>query len=68
MANVNAATVTKPYDAARDAANYTASGTSYIAEPGTFFLFFPQDAHRPNIIVPGYDIIKKLVIKIKVAE
>ena len=68
VVNVNAATVTKPYDAVRDAANYTANGTAYIAEPGTFFLFFPQDAHRPNIIVPGYDVVKKLVIKIKVAE
>jgi len=68
VANAGTATLVKPYDAAKDVANYTANGTSYIAEPGTFFLFFPQDAHRPNIKVPGYEIVKKLVIKIKVAE
>jgi len=68
VANANTATIIKPYDAAKDVANYTATGTSHIAEPGTFFLFFPQDAHRPNIKVPGYDVVKKIVIKIKVAE
>jgi YhcH/YjgK/YiaL family protein len=68
VANANTATVIKPYDAAKDVVNYTATGATHIAEPGTFFLFFPQDAHRPNIKVPGYDVVKKLVIKIKVAE
>jgi biofilm protein TabA len=65
---ITTATVIKPYDDARDAANYTAEGVYYIAEPGTFFLFFPGDAHRPNIKVDGYDVVKKLVIKIKVVE
>jgi YhcH/YjgK/YiaL family protein len=65
VAAVSSATVTKPYDEAKDGAAYTAEGTYYTAEPGTFFLFFPQDAHRPNIKVAGYDIVKKLVIKIK---
>nr|WP_157536248.1 YhcH/YjgK/YiaL family protein [Mucilaginibacter sp. L294] len=66
--NIDKATVTKPYDEAKDGAAYTAEGTSYTAEPGTFFLFFPQDVHRPNIKVAGYDVVKKLVIKIKVAN
>ena len=68
VANANTATVIKPYDATKDVANYTANGTAHIAEPGTFYLFFPLDVHRPNIKVPGYDVVKKLVIKIKVAE
>lgn len=68
VTDANTATVIKPYDAGKDVANYTANGTAHITEPGTFFLFFPQDAHRPNIKVPGYDVVKKLVIKIKVAE
>jgi biofilm protein TabA len=66
--NIDKATVTKPYNEKSDGAAYTAEGTSYTAEPGTFFLFFPQDVHRPNIKVPGYDVVKKLVIKIKVAN
>ena len=68
VAAVSSATVTKPYNEAKDGAAYTAEGTYYTAEPGTFYLFFPQDAHRPTIKVPGYDIVKKLVIKIKVVN
>jgi biofilm protein TabA len=65
VASVTSATVIKPYDASRDAANYNADGQFYIATPGEFFLFFPGDAHRPNIKVEGYDTVKKLVIKIR---
>ena len=68
VAPISAATVTKPYDAAKDVANYTAEGTFYTAGPGTFFLFFPEDVHRPNIKVAGFDVVKKMVIKIKVAK
>ncbi|WP_183574673.1 YhcH/YjgK/YiaL family protein [Mucilaginibacter sp. X5P1] len=62
------ATITKPYDELRDAANYSAKGKYYIAASKIFFLFFPDDVHRPNIIVPGYGIVKKLVIKIRVLK
>lgn len=65
VAPVITATIVKPYDETKDAANYTADGTYYIASPESFFLFFPQNAHRPNIKVDGYNIVKKLVIKIK---
>jgi biofilm protein TabA len=68
VAALSTATVTKPYDETKDVANYTAEGKYYIAEPGTFFLFFPGDVHRPNIKVDGYDVVKKLVIKIRIVE
>jgi len=68
VAPVATATVIKPYNDKTDGANYTADGQYYVAEPGTFLLFFPGDAHRPNIKVDGYDTVKKIVIKIKVAE
>lgn len=68
VAPVATATVIKPYDESNDIANYTAEGKFYIAEPGTFFLFFPANAHRPSIKVDGYDVEKKLVIKIQVVE
>jgi len=64
-APVATATVIKPYDATKDMANYNAEGKFYVAGPGEFFLFFPGDAHRPNIKVDGYDTVKKLVIKIR---
>lgn len=62
------ATVIKPYNEAKDGANYDAAGKYYIATPKEFFLFFPNDVHRPNIKVAGYDTVKKLVIKIRVSD
>lgn len=68
VAQVSKATVTVPYNEPNDIAHYTAEGKYYIAAPGTFFLFFPVNAHRPSIKVDGYDTVRKLVIKIRVAE
>ena len=62
------AKVTKEYDEAKDVANYSADGKLYSAKPGTFFLFFPSDAHRPNITPGGNLVVKKIVIKIRAAE
>jgi biofilm protein TabA len=61
-------TVTKPYDASKDVANYSGEGKIYSAVPGTFFLFFPSDAHRPGITPGGKKVDKKIVIKIRYAE
>lgn len=63
VADASKATVTKPYSP--DVINYTADGRYYTTDPGSFFLFFPNDAHRPTIKAEGYDIVKKIVIKIK---
>lgn len=60
------ATVTNPYDEKKDVANYNVEGKFYIASPEYFFLFFPENLHRPNILVDGYPRVKKLVIKIMV--
>ncbi len=62
------ATVTNAYNEKKDVANYTAEGKIYTAVPGTFFIFFPTDAHRPNITTGGNNADKKIVIKIKVAK
>jgi dihydroorotase len=56
-----------PYDNKTDNENFSVSGEKYYdAEPGTFFIFSPQDIHRPAIKVAGYDVIKKIVIKVRV--
>jgi len=65
VADLSKATVTKPYDPAKDVANYIAAGKFYVAEPGTMYIFFPTDVHRPSIKVDGYDVVKKVVIKIR---
>jgi biofilm protein TabA len=57
--------ITKPYDATKDVANYNIAGEYFTATPDVFFLFFPADAHRPNIKTGGYDTVKKVVIKIR---
>jgi biofilm protein TabA len=61
-------TVTKPYDASKDIANYSGEGKIYNALPGVFFLFFPSDGHRPAITPGGNKADKKMVIKIRYAE
>ncbi|MEJ6979815.1 YhcH/YjgK/YiaL family protein [Pedobacter sp. P351] len=68
VADLSKATVTKPYDPARDVANYIAAGKFYVAEPGTMYIFFPTDVHRPSIKVDGYDVVKKVVIKVRYTE
>jgi beta-galactosidase beta subunit len=72
--------VTKPYDEAKDVANYTAPGKFYVIPAGTFIIFFPGEAHRPNIkpgghkakkiVIPGANgnkVVKKIVIKVRAA-
>lgn len=61
-------TVTNSYNEKRDVANYTAEGHIYSATPGHFFIFFPADAHRPNITPGGNKVDKKITIKIRYAE
>ncbi|HUS01841.1 MAG TPA: YhcH/YjgK/YiaL family protein [Chitinophagaceae bacterium] len=65
---VSEATVIKEYDEKRDVANYSADGKLYSATPGTYFIFFPSDAHRPNITPDNNKVVKKIVIKAKYAE
>lgn len=65
---VSASKVTEPYNEAKDVAHYEAEGIQYQAVPGTFYLFFPSEAHRPNIKVDGIDHDKKIVLKIKYVE
>ena len=67
-APVTSVTVNKPYDAAADIAYYTGEGKVYTVPAGTFMLFFPTEAHRPNITPGGNKVVKKIVIKIKVAS
>lgn len=60
-------TQTVPYNDEKDAANYRGPGIYYVAKPGTFFIFFPGEGHRPNIKVNASDtvMVKKIVIKMR---
>ncbi len=55
-----------PYSS-EDNENFSVNGGKYYnAEPGTFFIFSPHEIHRPVIKVAGYDMIKKIVVKVRV--
>jgi YhcH/YjgK/YiaL family protein len=67
VAPLASTTEVMPYNDTKDVANYSAEGNFHIANPSVFFLFFPQDVHRPNIRVAEGN-VRKLVIKILVAK
>ncbi len=60
------ATEKVPYDSKKDVATYTTDGSFFIAEPGTFFIFTPEDVHRPGVKATGYETVKKILIKVRV--
>lgn len=57
-----------PYDADKDVCFFEAPAacTQLVVEPGTFAVFFPQDAHRPNCQLDGPSANRKLVVKVRV--
>lgn len=65
VAPVSSATVITAYNEPKDITFYTAKGRYYIADSSSFFIFFPQDAHRPNLKMEGYDVVKRIVIKVR---
>jgi biofilm protein TabA len=68
VAPLSAAKLVTAYNSSRDIAFYTANGSSYKADPGNFFIFFPQDVHRPNLQLNNDQVVKKIVLKIKLTE
>lgn len=60
-------TVKIPYDEEKDIMFLTAEGENYRnAAPGTFFLFFPDDAHRPTVKVTENIQVRKIVVKVRI--
>lgn len=61
--------VSVPYDLKTDNGNFTVTGEKYYdTEPGIFFIFSPNEIHRPAFKVDGYNDIKKIVIKVRVPK
>jgi biofilm protein TabA len=65
IAPISVAKLTEAYDSLKDIMFYTAEGKYHLAEPGTFFIISPKDAHRPSVKVDSDEVVKKIVIKIK---
>jgi YhcH/YjgK/YiaL family protein len=64
-ASMSTATITNPYDVKTDNINYNATmETSRLVTPGNILLFFPGTVHRAGLKAGGYDVERRVVIKI----
>ena len=66
--SVDSVKLDKPYNEKADIAYYTGDGKIFTVQENSFLLFFPGEAHRPNITPGGNKVVKKIVIKIKMAK
>jgi YhcH/YjgK/YiaL family protein len=64
--NVAELEVAGDYDAAEDIYWLKGPGDLFTAKPGKFVLFFPEDAHMPDLAANSPEIVNKVVIKVKV--
>ncbi len=59
--------VLEPYDAVKDVEFFTVTqGENHLAMPDRFFIFFPEDAHRPGLKDGENSPVRKVVVKVKV--
>ena len=68
VAPVSKGSVVEPYIETKDVGFYSLPEPDckyYVAQPDTFLIFFPAEAHRPNIKIEGCDTDKKIVIKVR---
>ena len=64
---LDATTVSIPYNEEKDIMFLTAEQENYrIAKPGKFFLFFPDDAHRPTVKSAKNSPVRKIVVKVRI--
>ncbi|SEL35472.1 YhcH/YjgK/YiaL family protein [Parapedobacter koreensis] len=68
--NRDGLSIKTPYSEPKDIEFYEEKeGRNLLAQPGTFFIFFPSDAHRMGLVVgSGPSPVKKVVIKVKNKE
>ena len=67
ITTLDKAEVSDPYDAETDLVFYNYEGGQYFkANSGSFFIFFPEDLHRPCIKTVESVPVKKLVVKLQV--
>lgn len=59
--------VLEAYDGAKDIEFLTVTvGENRLASPDRFFIFFPEDAHRPGLKDGENSPVRKIVVKVKV--
>jgi YhcH/YjgK/YiaL family protein len=58
--------VISPYSEENDVAFYEFNGGEFLsASPSNYFIFFPDDAHKPCVSVDSQTDVRKVVVKIK---
>lgn len=58
-----------PYDESKDVRFYDSEDfTRLMADSSTFFIFFPNDAHKPGMNIGQNDTVRKIVVKIPYSE
>lgn len=56
-----------PYDSFKDISFYTSHQNNYrLANPEKFFIFFPEDAHRPCVKTDENIKVRKVVVKVRI--
>ncbi|MEX2233888.1 MAG: YhcH/YjgK/YiaL family protein [Cyclobacteriaceae bacterium] len=66
QSSLSVATVRTLYDGTKDIEFYDAADDQkFLAKPGTFFIFFPGEGHRPGMKVGDNAKVKKVVIKVR---
>ena len=63
-AGIDTLTPSSQYDEEKDFCKLDGDGSFVIAKAGTFAIFYPQDAHMPNLIFGSSEPVKKVVVKV----
>lgn len=65
FAPLNEQIITSDYNTEKDIVFFAGETTPLILETKMFAVFFPQDVHRPCMQVEGPEMVKKIVVKVK---
>jgi YhcH/YjgK/YiaL family protein len=64
-ANIEELTVSEPYNETADLIFLTGKGDLLTLRPGVFAIFYPEDAHMPQIAAEAPHTVRKVVVKIR---
>jgi len=54
------------YNEEKDVAFYNGTGSVFSLPPGSFVIYFPNDAHKPDLVIEKPSMVKKIVVKMHV--
>jgi YhcH/YjgK/YiaL family protein len=61
--------IIQDFNSTKDIGFYSFKTTKmHLADPSGFFIFFPDDAHKPGVSVNENTLVRKVVIKVKIVS